>query len=159
MKKRRAKKYKFTGRSLKNPSAPHKRGIIYLRASHWGNSFLAQQTLCENYRDQNNIELIRDEFSDDGEYVTGLTVLESPGFNDLLEYCKNRKNKVDVLIVAGRDRLGTNTAEYLKCNVELHQLGVEILSASDIQDVDSSLDDVLGIIGEYQMGIFYASKE
>jgi len=149
MKKRNQKKYKFAGRSLKDPSAPHKRGIIHMRSSHWGNSFLTQQTLCENYRDQNNIELLADEFSDDGEYVTGLSTYQSPGFDDVLKYCAKHKGKVDVLIVAGRDRLGTGTAEYLRCRIDLQKLGVEIRSAGDVQDIDSSMEDIQGVIGEF----------
>ena len=119
-----------------------------MHSTCWGNSFLVQQTLCENYRYKNNIELLAEEFCDDGEYVTGLSAYQSPGFHDVLKYCAKHKGKVDVLIVAGRDCLGTGTAEYLRCRIDLQKLGVEIRSASDVQDIDSSMESILGVIGE-----------
>ncbi|HEY4498498.1 MAG TPA: recombinase family protein [Candidatus Paceibacterota bacterium] len=149
MTKKHQKKYEKTGRlPKKNQRAPApQRGIIYLRPTHWADSLLAQETLCRTFCAQNDIDLI-DVYSDPGEYVSELSILESNGFNDLLDYCS--KNKVDALVVVSRDRLGTNTSEYLKCKIDLHKEGVEILSVTDVQPIDCTMEHICEITEEYK---------
>ncbi len=144
--KKNQKRDRVVIRSLRNPSVSHRRGIMYLRSTPWGNSFLAQKIVCESYRDRNNIELLTDEFTDESQHITGLATYQSPGFDDVLEYCTEHMGKVDVLLVASRDLLGTNTAEYLRCRIDLQKLGVEIRSASDVEDIDSPMEHIRGVL-------------
>src|SRR3989338_7758491 len=149
MTKKHQKKYEKTGRlPKKNQRAPAPQsGIIYLRPTHWADSLLTQETLCRTFCAQNDNDLI-DVYSDPGEYVSELSILESNGFNDLLDSCST--HTVDALVVVSRDRLGTNTSEYLKCKIDLHKEGVEILSVTDVQPIDCTREHICEITEEYK---------
>lgn len=150
MKKRKQKRSNVIARSLQNPLAPlKKRGLIYLRPNNWSDGILAMGALCKNYCIQNNIEVV-DTFCDDGEYVTELSVLESPGFNEAFSYCLQPQNKIDTFVVVDRGHLGTNTLEYLRCKIDLHKEGVEIVAANEIQPVDCSMEHIYEIVAEYE---------
>jgi len=143
------KKKKVVERSSEKTASPWARGIIYLRPNHWTDRMLAHETLCRTFADQTNVEIV-DTFCDDGEYVTEESILESAGFNKALDYCRDPKNKVEALIVVGRDHLGTNTSEYLRCKIDLHAMGVEILSATNIQPIDCTMEHICEITEEYK---------
>lgn len=140
------KNYTWSVKTSKTPPPmPNRRAIVYLRPD-WGTYPEHTRSFCK----ERNIELLAEPFLEEDEYITQLSVLESPEFNKALEYCKDKKNRVDTLIVDRRDSLGTNTAEYLRCKMDLHREGVEILSMTDIESVDSSMDLICAMIEEYR---------
>ena len=128
------------------------RGIVYLRTNHWGDSTLAQQQLCENFRYQNNIEVVS-EYADVGEHENPLGISESQGFSQVLSQCRDHKNGIDVVIVASRNRLGKNTVEYLSCKMALAKEGVDILSAADTETIDSSVGDIYWAINHSEEAV------
>lgn len=125
------------------------RAIVYMRRTHWTDHPLAQMTICENYRSNNNIKELCD-FYDDGQDLTQLNIQSSPGFIEALNYCRTHKGEVDLLIVSDRSRLGLTTAEYLYCRIELLKCGVEIVSATE--PADSSMEEIIEALREYDPG-------
>ncbi len=128
---------------------PDRRAIVYLRPD-WGEYEEHAISFCKKFCEERDIKLLAEPFLDEDEYLNDLTILESLEFNKALEYCKDKKNRVNTLIVDKRDSLGTNTAEYLRCKTDLHREGVEILSMADVESVDSSMDEICAITDEYK---------
>lgn len=142
---------KWSEKAIKTlPSKPKRRAIVYLRPEVWLADMEYLRSFCQKFCEEKNIELLVEPFWDEDEYVNDLTILESPEFNRALAYCKDKKNRVNTLIVAKRNTLGTNTAEYLRCKIDLHREGVEILSISDVESVDSSMEEICAMISEYE---------
>ena len=139
-------------KSEDQPIISRKRAIAYLRPGLWGDNPQSQKQFIEWYCEENNIELTKEPFCDEAEYITQLPVYESPGLNDALDYCKDKKNKVDTLIIINRDRLGNSTAEYLRCKIDFHNEGVEIVSATNIQSIDDDMETICVMIVEHLFG-------
>ncbi len=131
------------------PAKQRQRGVIYLRPNHWTDHLPDQEKLCRYFSEKNNIDVI-DTYKYLGDDVAEPAEFKSWGIAPILEYCQSHKGEIEVLIVASRDRLGTNTAEYLKCKVDLMKENVEILSATDIESVDSSMEEIRAMLAEYE---------
>jgi hypothetical protein len=137
--------------TLKVKSAGRQRGVIFLRSTHWTDQLSAQEELCRNFCGINNIEVV-DIYNYLGDNVAEPARFNSWGIAPILEECESHKGEINVLVVASRACLGTNTADYLKCKVDLLKVGVEILSVTDIESADSSLEEICEIVAEYERG-------
>ncbi len=126
-------------------------GVIYLRPNHWTDHLPDQEKLCRYFCEESRIAVV-DTYKYLGDDVAEPAEFKSWGIAPILEYCQSHKGEIDVLVVANRDRLGTNTAEYLKCKIDLLKEGVEILSVTDIESDDSSMDEICAVIAEYEQG-------
>lgn len=132
-----------------DPIERRRRGIIFLRPRHWTDDLLTQELLCTSFCEKNNIEVI-EVHSYLGDRIVEPTEFESWGIGPVLEYCQSHKGELDVLVVMARDRLGTNTADYLKCKIDLLKEGVEIISVTDIEHTDSAMKEICKIVARYQ---------
>jgi DNA invertase Pin-like site-specific DNA recombinase len=115
----------------KNPN-DKKRAIIYCRVStkeqvEEGNSLSTQEKLCREYALKNDYEII-ETFIEQGESAktTDRTELQR-----LLDYCRNKKNKVNAVIAYKIDRIARNIDGYSEIRIILKRHGVEIKSTSE----------------------------
>ncbi len=138
--KKKSEKQKEVFR-LKVKSAGRRRGVIFLRSNHWTDHLSAQEELCRNFCGINNIEVV-DTYNYLGDNVAEPARFNSWGIAPILEDCESHKGEINVLVVASRACLGTNTADYLKCKVDLLKVGVEILTVTDIESADSSIQEI-----------------
>lgn len=146
--KKKSKKQKEV-LELKVKSAGRQRGVIFLRSNHWTDHLSAQEELCRNFCGVNNIEVV-DIYSYLGDNVAEPARFNSWGIAPILEYCESHRGEINVLVVASRSCLGTNTADYLKCKVDLLKEGVQILTVTDIESADSSMEEICEMVTEYK---------
>ena len=126
-----------------------RRGVIFLRPHHWADNLATQELISRSYCERHDIEVV-DVYSYLGDNVAELDIYQGWGISPILEYCESHPGEIDVFVVDRRDRLGTNTGEYLKCKIDLLQKGVEILAASDIEPLDSSMEEICEIVAKYE---------
>lgn len=126
-----------------------RRGVIFLLPHHWTDHLPDQERLGRSFCEKHNIEVV-DTYKYLGDDVAELDVYRGWGISPILEYCDSHPGEIEVLVVDRRDRLGTNTEEYLKNKIDLLQRGVEILAASEIEPLDSSMDEICTVIEEYR---------
>lgn len=124
-------------------------GVIFLRSTHWTDDLPTQEVLCRQFCEKNNIEVAH-VYQYLGDDVAEPAEIESWGIAPILEDFQEHEDMIDVLVVAGRDRLGTNTADYLRCVIDLLKEGVEILSVTDIESADSSMEEICEIVAKYE---------
>lgn len=147
MKKKNQKQKEIV--ALKVKSVGRRRGVIFLRSTHWTDHLPAQEELCKNFCGINNIEVV-DTYKYLGDDVAEPARFNSWGIAPILEDCESHKGEINVLVVASRACLGTNTADYLRCKVDLLKEGVEILTVTDIESADSSLKEICEIAAEHE---------
>ncbi len=109
--------------------------IIYIRVStteqaQLGYSLKAQEEICLNYARKNNYNVLK-VFTEKGESAKTTDRTE---LNNLLDYVKNNKNKIDFLIVYKIDRLSRDVYDTLSLKIHLNKLGVELKSVSEPLD-------------------------
>ncbi len=131
------------------PAKQRQRGVIYLRPNHWTDHLPDQEKLCRYFSEKNNIDVV-DTYKYLGDDVAEPAEFKSWGIAPILEYCQSHKGEIAVLVVASRERLGTSTAEYLRCKVDLLKEGVEILSVTDIESTDSTMEEISAVIAGYE---------
>ena len=127
-------------------SMPCRRAVVYLSPG-WYTDPEYTRSFCKKFCEERNIELLAEPFLDEDGFVYDLTLLESPEFNKALDYCEDKKNGVNTLIVVARDTLGTNTAEYVRSEINLRR-AYEIPSTNGIESVDTSIDIICTMIEE-----------
>ena len=109
--------------------------IIYIRVStteqaEFGYSLKTQEETCLEYARRNKYDVLR-VFIEKGESAKTTNRTE---LNNLLDYVKENKNKIDFLIIHKIDRLSRNVYDTLSLKIYLNKLGVELKSVSEPLD-------------------------
>lgn len=111
------------------------KGIMYYRVStedqaQFGVSLEQQRKQCQSYADTHGIEII-ETFHDDG--VSAKTV-DRPSLQEMLKFCGQKTNGVEVVIVYKIDRLTRNVNDYSSILVLLNKLGIKLISTTEAID-------------------------
>jgi len=109
--------------------------IIYIRVStteqaEFGYSLKTQEETCLEYARRNKYDVLR-VFIEKGESAKTTNRTE---LNNLLDYVKENKNKIDFLIIHKIDRLSRDVYDTLSLKIYLNKLGVELKSVSELLD-------------------------
>src|SRR5260221_1727717 len=130
----------------RNMENTHKRAILYLRFSadrqKNGTTIATQEKICKTYCENEGykvIEITKDEgISADGKKTTHRVA-------DLLEFCKERKGKFDVLIVFKLDRFARDQEQHHWLRGQLIRMDVLLRSATERIDETPSGQLVEGV--------------
>ena len=121
--------------------------IIYIRVStteqaEFGYSLKAQEEVCLDYAKRNKYDVLK-VFTEKGESAktTNRTQLQK-----MLDYTKENKSKIDILIVYKIDRLSRDVYDSLSLRIYLNKLGIELKSVSE--PIDNSP------IGKFSANLF-----
>jgi site-specific DNA recombinase len=113
-------------------SIEKKNAVIYCRVStkeqvDEGNSLITQERACTEYALKHGYEISK-AFIEQGESAktTDRTELQN-----LLSFCANKKNNVNVVIAYKIDRISRNTDDYSQIRILLKRYGVEIKSTTE----------------------------
>ncbi len=122
--------YKFPEKKIENI-------VFYLRVStpeqvDFGNGLETQQGVCESFANRNNYNIIKI-FTEKGE--SGSTMNRTQ-LKIMLEYCRNNRNQIDAIVIYKIDRMARNTDDYTLIRMELNQLNIRIISATE--NIDST---------------------
>lgn len=109
--------------------------IIYVRVSTaeqaiYGYSLKTQEEICLEYARRNKYDVLR-VFIEKGESAKTTNRTE---LNNLLDYVKENKNKINFLIVHKIDRLSRDVYDTLSLQIHLNKLGIELKSTSEPLD-------------------------
>ena len=109
-----------------------KKAIIYTRVSSReqvdeGNSLVTQERLCRDYAIKHNYEIV-EVFVEQGE--SAKTALRSE-LQRMLNYCTNRKNKIETVLTYKLDRIARQSDDYSYIRILLKRYGVEIKSITE----------------------------
>lgn len=112
-----------------------KKGIIYYRVStedqaQFGVSLEQQKKNCLSYAESNHIEVVK-MFHDDG--VSAKTT-DRPSLQEMIEYCSQKSNAIDCVIVYKIDRLTRNVNDYTNILFLLNKLGIRLISTTEAID-------------------------
>ncbi|EKO1913584.1 recombinase family protein [Clostridium botulinum] len=106
-----------------------KRFAIYARRSEekeTGESIQNQLNICKNYIQNNNKDIIIDEYFDDD--YSGRN-MNRPDFQKMMKLVK--KNYYDSIVFWKLDRVARNALEFLELHKELEKIGVNIISVTE----------------------------
>lgn len=98
--------------------------------AQFGVSLEQQKKHCINYASMNGIEIVS-MFHDDG--VSAKTV-DRVSLQEMLKFCGQKNNSVDVVIVYKIDRLTRNVNDYSSILMLLNKLGVKLISTTEAID-------------------------
>ena len=105
--------------------------VIYCRVSSKeqvdGTSLESQEIACKEYaaRNQLSISRIFVERGESAKFADRTQLLE------FLEFCRNRKNHVDQLLVWKVDRLARNVGDHFNIKATLLKLDVQVVSVTE----------------------------
>lgn len=132
-----------------------KKAVIYCRVSTVEQatnfSLENQEKACTDKATSLNYEIVK-RFYDKGESAK---TTDRPGFQEMLSYCSNKKNKIDAVIVYHSSRFSRNVLDFLLCKRDLADHGVVIISTTEVnieQDNPEShlISTVLSSISQYE---------
>lgn len=105
--------------------------VIYCRVSSReqveGTSLESQEHACREYARKNNLA-VQKVFLGQGESAK---FADRPELLELLDYCKNKKNQINVLIVWKLDRFARNVEDHFSVKAVLRKHGVEVASVTE----------------------------
>ncbi|MBS1520683.1 MAG: recombinase family protein, partial [Bacteroidetes bacterium] len=109
-----------------------KRAVIYCRVStkeqvNEGNSLVSQERICREYAFNEGYELSQI-FIEKGESAK---TAERPELQNMLAYCANKQNQVEVVIAYKVDRISRNIADYSYIKVKLKKNNIVIRSVTE----------------------------
>lgn len=115
-----------------NQEKTNKKAVIYCRVStkeqvEEGNSLVTQEKNCREFALKENFEVI-EQFIEQGESAKTQDRTE---LQKLLNFCANKINKVNAVIIYKIDRLSRNTDDYSQIRLLLKKYGVEIKSTTE----------------------------
>jgi site-specific DNA recombinase len=117
-----------------NPDYMKKFCVIYVRVSSEkqvdGYSLDSQVDLCRKRAEQMGFD-VAEIFREEG--VSGRTIAR-PKLQEMLAYCRNRKNNVSALIIYSLSRLNRNTENHIVIRNLLSKSGVDLISLSEPTD-------------------------
>lgn len=128
--------------------------IIYTRVStieqvENGYSLQGQKEECKEFAQKNGFEILKI-FEERGESAktTDRTELQS-----MMEFCSNKKNKVNAVILWKIDRLSRNMSDYYFLNSFFNKLNIELLSATETNENNATgklTRNLLGAFAQYE---------
>src|SRR3984885_14805010 len=120
----------WTKRSL-NPKLHLMNGVIYCRVSSKeqveGTSLESQQAACREYARSKDIRVLK-VFVEQGESAK---FADRSQLVDLIDYCRENKGQVQVLLVWKIDRFARNVADHFSVKATLGKYGVRIESVTE----------------------------
>lgn len=109
-----------------------KKAIAYLRVSTEEQvdnySLETQEEICRKEAEKRDLHLVR-VFKEEGKSAKDIS--GRPTLLQLLEYCRNNKNKIDALLVYRLDRLSRQTADYLAIRNKLSDFNITLYSSTE----------------------------
>ena len=112
--------------------------VIYCRVSSRdqveGTSLESQEAACREYARQHNLT-IQKVFIGQGESAK---FADRPELIELLAYCKDRRHKVDVLLVWKLDRFARNVEDHFAIKAVLRQHRVRVASVTEPIQADAT---------------------
>lgn len=87
-----------------------------------------QVEVCKKWITDRGFELIAEPFIDAGESAK---TMNRTALTKLLEYCRNHKDKVDLVLIYKIDRLARNLQDHMAIKAILSQNGVSLYSATE----------------------------
>lgn len=106
-------------------------GVIYCRVSSKeqveGTSLESQQVACEEYARTKNIKVLKT-FVEQGESAK---FADRTQLLELIEFCREKKGQVQVLLVWKIDRFARNVADHFNVKATLTKYGVSIVSVTE----------------------------
>ena len=123
------------------------RAVIYQRVSSkeqmLGFSPEVQVEICQKWADAHNYEVVK---SFEGEYESAKSDANRKRFNQMLKFVKDKKNKVDAVIVYSTSRFSRTGTGSLSIIEDLKKKGITVFSASS--NYDARTPD-----GEWMQGV------
>ena len=111
------------------------RAVIYQRVSSKeqmsGFSPEVQLEMCHRWADTHNYEVVK---SFEGEYESAKSDVNRKRFNQMLKFVKDKKNKVDAVIVYSTSRFSRTGTGSFSIVEELKKKGITVFSASSNYD-------------------------
>jgi len=130
-------------------SATPKRGVIYVRVSDedqvQGTSLDDQERQCRDVFAGAGIELVRC-FRDEGQSAK---TAERAAFMDALQFCINKRNQIDVLLVWKVDRFARRVEDHWAIRKSLNDAGVQLRSVTEPIGDDPSSKLFEGILANF----------
>lgn len=115
---------------------PSMTGIIYCRVSSKeqieGTSLVSQQQACQEYARAKNIKVLKT-FIEQGESAK---FADRTQLLELIDFCKQNKGKVEVLLVWKVDRFARNVGDHFNIKAILMKYGVRIVSVTEPIDAN-----------------------
>src|SRR5688500_17499673 len=110
--------------------------VIYCRVSSKeqidGTSLESQEQACREYADRHNLTVART-FIEEGESAK---FADRTQLLNLIDYCRNKRNEVDTLVVWKLDRFARNVEDHFSVKASLRKLGVKVVSVTEPIDAD-----------------------
>lgn len=110
--------------------------VIYCRVSSKeqidGTSLESQEQACREYALRNNLRIAR-AFIEEGESAK---FADRTQLLKLIDYCRDKRNEIDTLIVWKLERFSRNVADHFLVKASLRQLGVKVVSVTEPIDAD-----------------------
>ena len=126
---------KSFAKGKKTPMKIGGRAVIYQRVSSkeqmMGYSPEVQMEICNRWADAHNYEVVK---SFEGEYESAKSDVNRKRFNQMLKFVKDKKNKVDAVIVYSTSRFSRTGTESFSIVEELKKKGVTVFSATSNYD-------------------------
>ena len=111
------------------------RAVIYQRVSskeqEFGFSPEVQIEVCRKWADRNGYEVVK---SFEGEYESAKSDVNRKRFKQMLDFVKDRKNKIDAVIVYSTSRFSRTGVESFSIVEELKKKGITVFSATSSYD-------------------------
>jgi site-specific DNA recombinase len=111
-------------------------GVIYCRVSSKeqieGTSLESQEIACKEYARTHNITILKT-FVERGESAK---FADRTQLIELIDFCKNRKEKVQALLVWKLDRFARNVGDHFNIKATLMRYGVRVVSATEPIDTN-----------------------
>jgi site-specific DNA recombinase len=105
--------------------------VIYCRVSSKeqveGTSLESQEQACQEYARRHNLTIAK-VFVEEGESAK---FADRTQLLELLNYCRDRSRKVEILVVWKLDRFARNVEDHYTIKAALKKLGVQILSVTE----------------------------
>ena len=112
------------------------KGVIYCRVSSKeqieGTSLESQRAACTEYAQSKNIEILR-VFIEQGESAK---FADRTQLLELIDFCRKKKDSVNVLLVWKIDRFARNVADHFSVKATLGKYGVRIVSVTEPIDAN-----------------------
>src|SRR3984885_11137063 len=145
----------WTKRSL-NPKLHLMNGVIYCRVSSKeqveGTSLESQQAACREYARSKDIRVLK-VFVEQGESAK---FADRSQLVDLIDYCRENKGQIQVLLVWKIDRFARNVADHFSMKGTLQKYGVRVVSVTEPIDSDPTgklMEGVLASVAQFDNDI------
>ncbi len=127
--------------------------LFYLRVSSqeqvdFGNSLETQKSICTSFANRNNYLVVRI-FTEKGESAKTANRTQ---LKEMLDFCRRNKGGIDAIVVYKVDRVARNADDYTLIRMDLKNLGIRIISATENIDetaIGRMSEGMLSLQAEY----------